>query len=366
MRGQTTTCRKQRLGGGVQISLCATVVPRPVTNIYFPMRQMTCRSCRRQILAARPILIAQISDLHITRPGELAYGRVDTAKALLRTIDTLNGLSPRPDLIVISGDIADSALPEEYAHATKLLGALQVPFVAIPGNHDRRVLIRETFPDPAYGTSNCALNTVRRVGGLDIFLIDSTVAGAPHGELDARRLLGSMDRSAHRPHGLPSYFCIILHSTRGLRTRTRCACGTPTRLPRSSDDTNACCWSRRGMFIAQRKPCSRAFRPVSARRENRQSHSNSNHAGRKFSESSRRPSICTHGFPDRDLEAWLLTSCRSGNFPGPTPTATPKPPRLRCKAQFLGGSDRSFFGNLQRLYSFVPGQPGYGDKWPSQ
>jgi hypothetical protein len=33
----------------------------------------------------------QISDLHITRPGELAYGRVDTAKALLRTIDTLNG-----------------------------------------------------------------------------------------------------------------------------------------------------------------------------------------------------------------------------------------------------------------------------------
>src|SRR6476660_103521 len=181
-----------------------------------------------------------------------------------------------------------------------------------------------------------------------------------------RRLLGSMDRSAHRPHGLPSYFCIILHSTRGLRTRTRCACGTPTRVPRSSDDTNACCWSRRGMFIAQRKPCSRAFRPVSARRENRQSHSNSNHAGRKFSESSRRPSICTHGFPDRDLEAWLLTSCRSGNFPGPTPTATPKPPRLRCKAQFLGGSDRSFFGNLQRLYSFVPGQPGYGDKWPSQ
>jgi len=163
---------------------------------------MNCRSCRRQILAARTILIAQISDLHITRPGELAYGRVDTAKALLRTIDALNDLSPRPDLVVISGDIADSALPEEYAHATKLLGALQVPFVAIPGNHDRRVLIRETFPDPAYGTSNCALNTVRRVGGLDIFLIDSTVAGAPHGELDAPTLAwldGSLGASTTRP-----------------------------------------------------------------------------------------------------------------------------------------------------------------------
>jgi hypothetical protein len=29
-----------------------------------------------------PILIAQISDLHIKRPGALAYGQVDTAAAL--------------------------------------------------------------------------------------------------------------------------------------------------------------------------------------------------------------------------------------------------------------------------------------------
>lgn len=114
-------------------------------------------------MASRPILITQISDLHITRPGALAYGRVDTATALLRTISTLNGLSPRPDLVVISGDIADSALPEEYAHATKLLGALKVPFVAIPGNHDRRPLMRESFPDSAYGEPGWALNKVRRV-----------------------------------------------------------------------------------------------------------------------------------------------------------------------------------------------------------
>jgi 3',5'-cyclic-AMP phosphodiesterase len=65
------------------------------------------------VLAARPVLIAQISDLHITRPGVLAYDRVDTAAALLRSIDTLNAMSPEPDLVVISGDIADSALPEE-------------------------------------------------------------------------------------------------------------------------------------------------------------------------------------------------------------------------------------------------------------
>ena len=124
----------------------------------------TAPSRRRPVLASRPILIAQISDLHITRPGALAYGRVDTATALLRTISTLNGLSPRPDLVVISGDIADSALPEEYAHATKLLGALKVPFVAIPGNHDRRPLMRESFPDSAYGEPGWALNNAASTG----------------------------------------------------------------------------------------------------------------------------------------------------------------------------------------------------------
>lgn len=52
-------------------------------------------------------------NLHITSPGTLAYGLVDTVAALARSIGTLNRLSPRPDLVVISADIANSALPEE-------------------------------------------------------------------------------------------------------------------------------------------------------------------------------------------------------------------------------------------------------------
>ena len=153
-------------------------------------------------MAARPVLIAQISDLHITPPGVLAYGRVDTAAALTRSIDTLNRLSPRPDLVVISGDIANSALPEEYERAKTLLEKLQMPFAAIPGNHDRRIPMRKALPDPGYRAPESALNAVRRIGRLDILLIDSTVPGAPHGELDAATLAwldGALAASATRP-----------------------------------------------------------------------------------------------------------------------------------------------------------------------
>lgn len=148
-----------------------------------------------------PILIAQISDLHITRPGVLAYGRVDTAAALTRAIDALNRLTPRPDLVVISGDVAESALPEEYDRAKALLAALQIPYAVIPGNHDRRAPLRAVFDNPDYAGDG-PLNARRELGPLDILLLDSTVPGSAHGEI-APETLDWLERalaaSATRP-----------------------------------------------------------------------------------------------------------------------------------------------------------------------
>ena len=48
-------------------------------------------------MPAKPIRIAQISDLHIKPPGALAYGRVDTARALERCVAALNEFRPLPD-----------------------------------------------------------------------------------------------------------------------------------------------------------------------------------------------------------------------------------------------------------------------------
>ncbi|WP_322514067.1 phosphodiesterase [Rhodopseudomonas palustris] len=134
-------------------------------------------------MAQKPILIAQISDLHIKAPDSLAYGKVDTARALERCVATLNALAPRPDLVVISGDLADTPTEEEYAHLTRLLAPLQIPLVAIPGNHDSRDLMRTAFAQPLFPAEG-ALNQVQPVGDVDVVLLDSSVHGQPHGELD--------------------------------------------------------------------------------------------------------------------------------------------------------------------------------------
>jgi 3',5'-cyclic AMP phosphodiesterase CpdA len=152
---------------------------------------------------SKPVLIAQISDLHIKAPGELAYGKVDTARALERCVATLNAFQPRPDLMVISGDLVDTPTPAEYEHLKQLLAPLNIPFIAIPGNHDSRAMLRAAFPDRDYAAPAGALDQMRSVGGLDVILLDSSVDGRPHGELEAATLqwldaalASSPDRSA--------------------------------------------------------------------------------------------------------------------------------------------------------------------------
>ena len=138
-------------------------------------------------MPSKPVLIAQISDLHIKRPGSLAYGRVDTAAALERCVAALNELRPKPDLVVISGDLADTPSADEYAHLKRLLEPLDLPFAGIPGNHDSRELMRAALPQ-AYAFAAGPLNQHVATGGLDLVLLDSSVPGKPHGELDAPTL----------------------------------------------------------------------------------------------------------------------------------------------------------------------------------
>jgi 3',5'-cyclic-AMP phosphodiesterase len=135
----------------------------------------------------KPVLIAQISDLHIKRPGSLAYGRVDTAAALERCVAALNDFAPKPDLVVISGDLADTPAAEEYQHLQRLLAQLKLPFVCIPGNHDSREMMRAALPQD-FAFPSGALNQRVGAGGLDLILLDSSVPGKPHGELDASTL----------------------------------------------------------------------------------------------------------------------------------------------------------------------------------
>ncbi|HDZ45576.1 hypothetical protein LCGC14_0096870 [marine sediment metagenome] len=141
-------------------------------------------STQAQYVAAPKCLIAQISDPHIKAGGKLSYRQVDTANALRQAIRTLNQLAPRPDLVLISGDLVDFGHPEEYATFKQILAELTLPVYLIPGNHDDRQHLRAAFPEHRYLFQHTdylqwEVNDypVRIIG------LDSSVPGKPHGEL---------------------------------------------------------------------------------------------------------------------------------------------------------------------------------------
>ena len=153
-------------------------------------------------MPSKPLCIAQISDLHIKPSGRLAYGRVDTAKALERGVATLNAFKPAPDFVVISGDLADTPTVEEYDDLGRLLAPLTLPFAGIPGNHDSRDMMRAAFPQSASAFPFGPLNQKVEIDALDLLLADSSVPGKPHGELDAPTLQwldATLASSADRP-----------------------------------------------------------------------------------------------------------------------------------------------------------------------
>jgi 3',5'-cyclic-AMP phosphodiesterase len=94
------------------------------------------------------MLIAQITDVHLGfepgNPDELNRKRLDCA------LRTLCGMVPRPDLLLATGDLADTGDDSEsYARLREAVADLPFPVFYALGNHDGREAFRAAFPDLA-------------------------------------------------------------------------------------------------------------------------------------------------------------------------------------------------------------------------
>ena len=142
---------------------------------------------RELLLTVFRMIVAQISDLHISAPGEIAFGRIDTAACLARCVSSILLLQPRPGLVVASGDLVNTGAPEEYRRLRDILAPLPMPVYLMPGNHDERAALRAEFSDhtylPVHGTLHYAVETE----AVRLLMLDTVVAGEDGGALDARQ-----------------------------------------------------------------------------------------------------------------------------------------------------------------------------------
>lgn len=91
------------------------------------------------------MLIAQVTDVHLGfEPGNPAeFNR----KRLDQVIRTLNAMTPRPALLLATGDLVDRGDADSYRRLVNAFSQCPFPVWPIPGNHDQRDNFAAAFPE---------------------------------------------------------------------------------------------------------------------------------------------------------------------------------------------------------------------------
>lgn len=130
--------------------------------------------------------IIQISDLHLTPPGESLHG-VDPWARLDSLLKDLASRHADADLLMATGDLTHHGEASAYAALRERLAGVRIPVRLLLGNHDERRAFAAAFPGQP-------LKEGYAQGFLDapegrILWLDTLDPGRGEGKLDPARLL---------------------------------------------------------------------------------------------------------------------------------------------------------------------------------
>jgi 3',5'-cyclic AMP phosphodiesterase CpdA len=142
------------------------------------------------------MLIAQITDVHLgfeqNNPDEPNRKRLD------RTLAAIAALKPLPDLLLVTGDLADAGDDDaSYQRLMEALAAVPMPVAFCMGNHDGRAAFARRFPHvpSADGFVQYAIEDYP----LRILMIDTLEDGRHGGGYCATRAAWLRERLAEQP-----------------------------------------------------------------------------------------------------------------------------------------------------------------------
>jgi 3',5'-cyclic AMP phosphodiesterase CpdA len=147
--------------------------------------------------------IAHLSDPHLTSGPLAGVPAAGLELALQRVL----GLDPRPDGVVITGDLADHGRHEEYSALRDLLDGFPLPLHLAIGNHDHRGRFLEVFGGtPFLAGSDQTYYAVDHPAGR-LVVLDSKDETTAAGRLDDVQLLW-LDGQLDQRSDVPTVLCL--------------------------------------------------------------------------------------------------------------------------------------------------------------
>ncbi len=150
--------------------------------------------------------IAQLTDTHLfADPSQTMLGCA-TNQTFQRAIAKLQTLTPRPDLLLLTGDLSqdDSEASYEYLYAN--LAPLNIPTYWLPGNHDQNLeALFEILSEPP-----CSPSKAIQQGGWQILLLGTMLPQQVQGRL-AQEALAWLDEQLQAEPSLPTLVALHHH-----------------------------------------------------------------------------------------------------------------------------------------------------------
>ncbi|MEE4544509.1 phosphodiesterase [Streptomyces sp. V4-01] len=158
------------------------------------------------------VSLAHLSDPHVTT-GVLGAA---PAMALRFALGRARRLDPRPDALVITGDLVDHGRRDEYEALREVLGSFPMPVHLVAGNHDDPAALLDVFAGTPFLPAE-AEKRLREPGGrlryavehpaFTVAVLDSRVEGEPGGLLGDAQLDWLDATLAARPD-TPAFVCL--------------------------------------------------------------------------------------------------------------------------------------------------------------
>jgi len=140
--------------------------------------------------------IAQMTDLHLFAESNQCLLGMPTLRSLNTLIEQIQQLYPKPDMLLLTGDLSQDGTIRSYERLQALLSPLKIPTYWLPGNHDcveaMERSLTQFHSDKAFER-----------GEWRFLLLNSQDPGCVHGRLSAESLTW-LDRQLAQHRDMPT------------------------------------------------------------------------------------------------------------------------------------------------------------------
>lgn len=148
--------------------------------------------------------LVQFTDPHLYGSETETLRGIATLPALVRTMEVAQARDWPVDAVLVTGDLVQDD-PAGYKHFRRLFGALNLPILCLPGNHDEPEIMHRELRGKPFVTDGYV-----DMGAWRIVLLDSALPGSARGRL-SKQTLAALDSALSSAGSKHTLVCLHHH-----------------------------------------------------------------------------------------------------------------------------------------------------------